>query len=171
MAAVTDLTSPLDLGVAGQQTANGNGEALPQARLLTVRDIEEDEKGATLRFLQGGHGRLAKSDPTYTTYLQLAQRSQARQHPVGVCFAEGHGIAELFRADNDIPVEWLDDGYERARVRFAGHDGVHFVTNAHPEFARLQTVIDDAIKNKLRVWFVARKPNLILADILAIKST
>ncbi len=168
---VADLTSPLDVRVAGQQFADANGEPRSDARLWTIRDIEEDENGATLRFLQGGHGRLAKGDPAYPTFLQLARRAQARQHPVGVRFAEGHAIAELIRADNDVPAQWLDDGPDRARVLFEGHDGVFFVPTNHPDFARLRTAIADAIQKKSRVWLIVRKPQLMLADVVPAETT
>jgi hypothetical protein len=100
-------------------------EALTTAtKLLVVREIQEDESGATLCFQQGAHGRLAASDPNYATHLQLARRSQERQHPVGVSFGEAPAVTGLIRADNDVPRELWEEDPDRALVLFEGHDGV-----------------------------------------------
>jgi hypothetical protein len=82
-------------------------EALTTAtKLLVVREIQEDESGATLRFQQNVHGRLAAGDPNYATHLQVARRSQERQHPVGVSFGEAHAVTELIRADKKNEEKW-----------------------------------------------------------------
>ncbi len=75
------------------------------AKLLTVREIQEDASGAVLHFQEGGPARLALSDAEYAMHLRLARRSHERQHPVGVRFGEGQTIAELLRADNDVPTQ------------------------------------------------------------------
>lgn len=78
-------------------------------RLRVVREIQEDDSGATIHFKNGAHGRLAKRDASYPTHLRLAQRSRERQHPVGVNFGEGSAIAELIRADNDVPLQLYNE--------------------------------------------------------------
>jgi hypothetical protein len=128
-------------------------EALTTAtKLLVVREIQEDESGATLCFQQGAHGRLAASDPNYATHLQLARRSQERQHPVGVSFGEAPAVTELIRADNDVPRELWDEDADRALVLFEGHDGVFRLKTEHPEYARIRAVIAEAFRQKARVW-------------------
>ena len=77
--------------------------------LLVVREIQEDENGATLCFQQGGHGRLTLCDANYARHLQIARRSRERQHPIGVRFGEGEVITELLRADNDVPAELWEE--------------------------------------------------------------
>ncbi len=161
---VADLTTPRNVRISSAQAADANGEPLPHVQLWTIRQIEEDESGAILHFQQGGQGHLANCDPAFATHLQLARRCHSRQHPVGIRFGEGRDIAELIRADNDVPSQWLDDGAYAARVHFEGHDGVFFIQADHPEFARIRKVLVDAIGNKSRVWFVARKPQMILSD-------
>jgi len=136
-----------------------------RTRLAIVREIQEDGSGATLRFQQGGQVRIALGDANYETHLRLAQRSRERQHPVGVRFGEGQSIAELIRADNDVPAEICEDA-SGARVFFLGHDGVFHLRAEHPESARLRAVLSEAIQRKARVWFVAQKPDLALLDIL-----
>src|SRR5439155_8233039 len=107
-------------------------EALTTAtKLLVVREIQEDEAGATLCFQQGAHGRLAVGDPNYGSHLQLARRSQERRHPVGVGFGEAHAVTDLIRADNDVPKELWDEDADRALVLFEGHDGVFRVKTEH----------------------------------------
>jgi hypothetical protein len=140
-----------------------------RAKLLVIREIQEDDSGAALRFQQGGQGRLALRDTNYAAYLRLARRSQERRHPVGVRFGEGQRITELVRADNDIPAELWDDGPDRARVLFQGHDGVFRLTSDHSECARIHVLLAEALRQRARVWFVARKPDLVLLDVLPAK--
>jgi hypothetical protein len=134
-------------------------------RLLVVREIQEDETGATLRFQQGGQGHLALG-ANYTTHLALARRSQERQHPVGVRLGEGSAVRELIRTDNDVPTQlWEEVG--RARVLFQGHDGVFRLNPDHPDSERIRALLGEAIRKKARVWFVAQKPDLALLDVQA----
>jgi hypothetical protein len=134
--------------------------------LRVVREIHEDESGATLHFLQGGQGRLALGDANYTTHLRLARRSQERQHPVGVTFGERQAITEMIRADNDVPSQVWEEEPDQARVLFQGHDGVFRLRTEHPESARLRAALGEALRQKTRVWFIAQKPELVLLDVL-----
>ena len=135
-------------------------------RLLTVREIQEDESGAALRFLEGGCGRLAFGDINYATHLRLARRSQERQHPVGVCIGEGQAITDLIRANNDVPTELGEEETDRIRVHFQGHDGVFVLPLDQLESERLRSLLSEAVRQKARVWFIARKPDLALLDVL-----
>ena len=108
-----------------------------RTRLAIVREIQEDSSGATLRFQQGGQGRIALGDANYEAHLRLARRSQERQHPVGIRFGEGQTIAELIRADNDVPTKVCEDA-AGARVFFQGHDGIFRLQADHTESARLR---------------------------------
>src|SRR5438105_14341893 len=92
------------------------------SRLLIVREVQEEAGGAVVRFQDGDHGRLDLRDPNYRTYLRLAQRSQERQHPVGVSMGDGQVITELIRADNDVPMQLSEEVPGHARVLFQGHD-------------------------------------------------
>ncbi len=134
--------------------------------LRVVREVHEDESGAALRFQQGGQGRLALGDANYATHLRLAHRSQERQHPVGVTFGEGQTITEMIRADNDVPSELWEEESGQARVLFQGHDGVFRLGPEHPESARLRAALGEALRQKTRVWFIARKSDLALLDVL-----
>ena len=137
-----------------------------RTRLLVVREIQEDESGADLRFQQGSRGRLDLSDASYATHLRLARRSRERQHPIGVSFGEGSTITELIRADNDVPLQLREEDPDRARVYFQGHDGVFCLKRDHPEFTRISTLVSDALRQKAGVWFIAQKPALALLDVL-----
>jgi hypothetical protein len=55
---------------------------------------------------------------------------------------------------------------DQVQVFFQGHDGVFRVKADHPEFARIRTVLNEAQRQKARVWFMAQKPDLTLVDIL-----
>ena len=134
-------------------------------RLLIVREIQEEESGATLCFQQGGQGHLARGDANYGAYLRLARRSRERQHPLGVSFGEGNAVTELLRADNDVPTELGEEDAGHRRVFFQGHDGVFRIKAEHPEAARLRGVLDEALRQKARVWFIAQKPDLVLLDV------
>ena len=135
-------------------------------RLSIVREIREDGSGATLRFQQGGQGRLVRDDPNYASHLRLAQRSQERQHPIGVRFGEGQTIAELIRADNDVPTELCANDADGVRVLFQGHDGFFRLKADHPEAVHLRALLDEAIRRKALIWFLAQKPDLALLDVL-----
>lgn len=135
-------------------------------RLLIVQDIQEDDSSATLRFQQGVQGRLLRADANYEIRLRLAWRSQERHHPIGVSFGAGQTIAELIRADNDVPAELGADDATGAQVLFQGHDGVFHLNANHPESARLRAVLSEAIQRKARIWFIAQKPELALLDLL-----
>jgi hypothetical protein len=135
-------------------------------KLLVVRDIEEDESGAVLRFQHGGHGRLALPDANDAASLQLACRSQERRQPVGVTFGEGDTITGLIRADNDVPGQLWEEDRDQVRVLFQGHDGVFRLKPDHPESARIRALLGEALRQKARVWFIAQKPELALLDVL-----
>ena len=140
-------------------------------RLLVVTEIGEDETGASLRFQQGGQGRLALGDANYPTDLRLARRSQERQHPVGVTLGEGQTVTELIRADNDVPSQLWEEEPGQTRVLFQGHDGVFRLAPEHPESARLRAHLEEALRHKAHVWFIAQKPELSLLDILPAAGT
>ena len=136
-------------------------------KLLIVHEIQEDASGAILFFQEGHQGRLALRDPSYETHLRVARRSQERRHPVGVSFADGQIITELIRADNDVPGQlWEDEAADFTHVLFQGHDGVFHVKPDHPDPSRIRTVLDEALRQKRRVWFIAGKPDLALLDVL-----
>src|SRR5262249_27721106 len=120
-------------------------------RLRVVRDIQEDEAGATLQFQQGGPGRLGGGGSDDASFLRPAPPSRERQHPVGACLGEGNALTELIRADNDVPTELRDEDADRALVLFQGHDGVFWLKRDHPDPARLRALLREAIRQKARV--------------------
>ncbi|HYV37241.1 MAG TPA: hypothetical protein VE988_16155 [Gemmataceae bacterium] len=134
-------------------------------KLLVVREIQEDESGATLIFQNSCHGQLGLHDPNYALHLRLARRSQERQHPIGVSFGERHAIAELNRADNDVPTEISDENSHFVQVLFQGHDGVFRLKSDHPEATRLRSLLEAALRQKGQLWFIAQHPDLTLVDV------
>jgi hypothetical protein len=137
-----------------------------KTRLLLVREVHEDEGGASLGFEPAGQGRLPRGDVNYATHLRLARRSQERHHPVGITFGEGQTVAELIRADNDVPSELWEEEPGQPRLLFQGHDGVFRLRPEHPEFARLRAQLGEALRQKARVWFISQKTDLALLDVL-----
>jgi hypothetical protein len=71
-------------------------------------------------------------------------------------------ITEMIRADNDVPSELWEEESGQARVLFQGHDGVFRLGPEHPESARLRAALGEALRQKTRVWFIARKSDLAL---------
>lgn len=69
-------------------------------------------------------------------------------------------------ADNDVPAQFQEDGADGVRVFFQGHDGVFRLQSDQPEFGRIRDLLDEAIRRKGRVWFVALKPDLTLLAVL-----
>jgi hypothetical protein len=135
------------------------------AKLLTIREVREDTEGAVLHFQDGADARLPLLHADYAAYLRLVRRSQERQHPIGVRLADGRTVGELHRADNDVPAQLLEDGRDGSRVLFQGHDGVFHLPADHPASCRLHTLLDEAIRRKAHVWFIAHKPDLTLLDV------
>ncbi len=132
--------------------------------LLVIRDIEEDATGAALRFEGGTEGRLVVQDPGYARSLKLARRSRERSQPVGGNFGERHAITEVLRADNGVPLQVSDLGSEARLVLFQGQDGVFRLRPDHPQAERLRGVLEEAIRGRKPVWFVAHRPDLVLLD-------
>jgi len=137
-----------------------------RAKLLIVRDIQEDASGVALHFQERGHARLALSDANYATHLRLARRSQERQHSVGVRFGEGQTVTELLRADNDVPTQFLEEGPDRGRAFFQGHDGVFRLPADPLEADRIRALPTEAIRRKVGVWFIGQKADLALVDVM-----
>jgi hypothetical protein len=137
-------------------------------RLRVVRDVQEDESGANVNFQDGGRARLAQHVSAYAIYLRLARRSHERQHPVGVSIGGGELIADLVRADNDIPLELTHESAGASRVLFQGHDGVFHLKPDRADVARIEAVLTEAIRARAAVWFIVDKPDLTLLDMASV---
>lgn len=147
------------------------GTTATVTKLFVVREVQEDESGATVNFEQKAKGRLALGDAYYVAHLRLAQRSQERRQPVGVTFGEGSTIAEIIRGDNDIPTEIWGAEPDDVSVLFLGHDGVFRIKADHPLAAQIRGTLNDASRLKARVWFVAQKPDLTILDVMTCDNT
>ena len=137
--------------------------------LLTVKQVDLQPGEAVIVFVEGKTGRLPKAHKDYDYFLSLAQRSRERQHPVAASLDAQGQIADMARADNDVPAGVGDHDAERVKVAFMGHDGTYFLRKDHPRFKRLGDILRDAVKAKARVWFVAEKPTLVLVDVAKAK--
>jgi hypothetical protein len=157
----TNMTVPSSLDAIEAEAA----AVTSLTRLLVVQQLQEDESGATLCFQDGSQGRLGRRDANYADHLRLARRSQERQHPVGVTFGKQPAITEVIRADNDVPGQLWEGDPQHTRVLFQGHDGVFLLKADHPESGRIRTVLDEAQRQKGRVWFIAQKIDLALLDV------
>jgi hypothetical protein len=135
------------------------------AKLLVVRSILKDRDGITLQFQDGRYGRFSPDDLNYADLMQLAERSKERQHPVGVDFKEEHAIAELIRAHNDVPKQVMDEDRHRARVFFQGHDGIFSLNLEDRQAACIRGVLEEAIRQNARVWFLFQGTDLALLDV------
>jgi hypothetical protein len=134
--------------------------------LLIVEEIQKNETEVVLRFVTGQKGRLATDHKDFDYFMRLAQRSLDRKHPVAVSMAKPDKIVELARADNDIPAQFSEHDKERMKVVFQGHDGIFYLRRDHTEFKRISEALQQSIKEKKRVWFVAEKPSLLIKDVI-----
>jgi hypothetical protein len=136
-------------------------------KLVFVIGIQK-QTGATLVQFQGGQsGKLSPEAAHYDYYLRLAQRSLERKHPVGVAFDKsGDTISEVARADSDFVSNLVERDRERIEVHFQGHDGIFFLRRDHPEFPRISVALKTSMQANKRVWFVAKKPHLLLDDVI-----
>src|SRR5687767_6364655 len=135
-------------------------------KLLVVKEIQKTDAEVVILFVSDQKGRLASDHKDFDYFLRLAERSLQRQHPVAVSLTRPDKIVELARADNDIPAQFVEHDRDRMKVMFQGHDGIFYLRRDHPEFKRIGEVLQQSIKDKKRVWFVAEKPKLLIADVI-----
>jgi hypothetical protein len=138
-------------------------------KLVVVSGIQTGGNSTLLQFQDGQKGALSASLKDYSYYLELARRSLDRKQPVGVSLNRENGsIGEMARADNDFVAEVQDSGGEKLRVFFKGHDGIFSVRRDHPDFQRVLGVLKNSEAAGTRVWFVARKPALLIEDAITL---
>ena len=138
-------------------------------KLLVVKDVQQAESEVVVSFVDGQQGRLPQSHEQYDYYIRLVGRSQSRRHPVAVSIARPDKIVELARADNDFAARLMDHDAERMKVVFHGHDGTFYLRKDHPEFQRIGRLLQESIDKEIRLWFVARKPSLLLMDVIEVE--
>lgn len=153
-------------------------------RLLVVKEVQTGDQETVLVFESGEKASLLKSDKGYEGFLRLAARSRERKVPVGVGIetpdktdkpdkpaepeaspAKPAHIAEIVRASSDTVLEVVQSQKDPTvyKVRLQAHDGILTLRSDHAEFKRISALLADSIKNKTRIWFVA-KPDLTLLD-------
>ena len=140
-------------------------------KLLIVQQIETSETSTTLHFQTGTSGVLSADNKHYGYYLTLAQRSQSRQHPVGVAIDESGDILEISRADSDLVAKLAPGEEGRIDIFFQGHDGKFHLAKNHPEFDHLSEMLKRSLNEEKRVWFAARKPHLAVTDLMWFEET
>lgn len=133
-------------------------------KLVIVVGIQKTDSGSVIRFEQGESARLLSTNPDYSYYLKLAERSLERKHPVGVAL-RGQEVSEVSRADADV-VSYIAENKPKDRldIRFEGHDGTFSLQRSHPEFSRVAELLNTSLREKKQVWFVAKKPALLVQD-------
>ena len=100
-------------------------------------------------------------------FLKLVKRGYERKHPVMLTISKAKTVTDVGRSDSDIAVSLLDDdANRRIKVMFQGHDGTYFLQRDHADFDKLHKLLTDSVANKKRLWFAARKPSLILDDLM-----
>ncbi|MCX7113397.1 MAG: hypothetical protein NTX45_25475 [Proteobacteria bacterium] len=137
--------------------------------LLTVKQIDVQPTETTIFFTDGKIGRMSTSQKDFDYFLKLAQRSQERQHPVGVSFTNQGQITEIARADNDFPTRILEADQERMKVIFEGHDGTYYLLKNNPHFKQIRETLQQSIQEDSRIWFVAEKPRLNIMNVIKVK--
>jgi len=141
-------------------------------KLLVVRKIKQGDHEATITFKEGQNALLSTNyvnQEDYQYYLRLARRSRERKHPVGVDLDQSNIIVGMARADNDFPMQLQQYDQEKIQVLFQGRNGIFYLRHDHPDFNRLLQVLNQSIRNKSRVWFVAEKPRLFLIDVIPVE--
>jgi hypothetical protein len=134
--------------------------------LLVVKELQKSDAEVVIVFVTGQKGRLVSNHKDFDYFLRLAQRSLDRQHPVAVSLAKPDKIIELARADNDITAQLVEHDQERVKVVFQGHDGFFYLRRKHADFKRINDVLQQSIKEKKRVWFVAEKRTMLIMDVV-----
>jgi hypothetical protein len=133
-------------------------------KLMVVSAIQRHGTTATVQFVNGPSAILTLNDRKFEFYLKLAQRSLESRHPIGVAMDDNHRIVEVSGADNDIALEVRDRDKETQEVSFEGHDGIFTLRRDNPEFPRIGEILNASIRDKKRIWFVAKKPLLVIND-------
>jgi|SRR5215469_2301755 len=133
-------------------------------KLVIVVGIQKTDSGSVIRFENGESANLLSSNSDYSYYLKLSERSLERKHPIGVGL-KGQEVSEMSRADADIVSHVVDNKQkQRLDVGFQGHDGLFSLQHTHPEFNRIADILNTSLREKKQVWFVAKKPMLVLQD-------
>jgi hypothetical protein len=133
-------------------------------KLVIVVGIQKTDSGSVIRFQDGESAHLLSTNSDYSYYLKLAERSLERKHPVGVGL-RGHEIGEMSRADADVVSQVLENkAKDRFDIRFEGHDGTYSLQRSHPELARILGALNASLRERKQIWFVAKKPTLVLQD-------
>lgn len=140
---------------------------IDRAKLLIVSDLTESDTVATLTFADKTTATLPKSEKEYDYFIKLVKRGYERKHPVMLTISKAKTVTDVGRSDSDIAVSLLDDDTNRRiKVMFQGHDGTYFLHRDHADFDKLHKLLTDSVANKKRLWFAARKPSLIIDDLM-----
>ncbi len=138
-----------------------------RSKLLIVSDLTESDTVATLTFADKKTATLPKTEKDYDYFIKLIKRGYERKHPVMLTINKAKAVTDVGRSDNDIAVSLPDDdANRRVKVMFQGHDGTYFLQRDHADFDKLHKLLTDSVANKKRLWFAARKPSLILDDLM-----
>jgi hypothetical protein len=137
--------------------------------LLVVKEIQKGDAEFVILFANGQKGRLSSTHKDFDYFARLAQRSLDRQHPVAVSLAKPDKIVQMARADNDTVAQYVEHDRERMKVVFQGHDGIFYVRRDHAELKRIGELLQQAIREKKRVWFVAEKPSMLIMDVIKVE--
>ena len=124
-------------------------------KLMIVSSISEKDGSAFIRFENNQGGRLSGNVKNYQYYITLAHRSLERKQPVGVAFQQPDTILEMARADNDLLAR-TEERPDELRVWLQGHNGQFHLRRDHPRYSQLRDLLQHALIEKSRVWFVTR---------------
>ena len=141
-------------------------ETVVLMKLLFVREIQLRPVETLVLFSEGLRGVISQGGNDTEYWIRLLQGSLDGEQPVGIAFDDHGRITTVGRADNDVVAHVARDRDENLEVGFQGHDGRFHLRHDHPEFERIEDVLEQSRTGNRPVWFVTSGPRLVIVDVI-----
>jgi hypothetical protein len=132
-------------------------------KLLNVSSVAEREGKTTVCFRNGRCGILFANDPNYSWAVQYLNKSRETGWLVGVLFEDENRIASVAVPDRNIVIGYQPNKEDSVTldVWFEGESGPMTLRTDNPDSARLVGVIEQAIKTREWIWYVAKGTEIV----------
>jgi len=136
-------------------------------QLVVVQGLKQvGSAGLAVTFHTKQTATLRADHRNYEYYERLLRRSLERKRPVAASVSNGE-VQQVIRADQDVVRDLVEDGPTRAKVWFAGHDGIYHIDRSDPQAKRVYDALAKSRRTEGWVWFAATIPDLLIVDALS----
>jgi hypothetical protein len=123
-------------------------------KLLFVRDIQETDVAAVIRFEGGQQGRLFKNDKNYGNYLSLAHEGLKYHLPVGVSMAKPDKITEIRKAREGIFSSIEDKDSKTLKINSYLLADTYYLSKDHQDYRHLHELLTKSKKEYYWIWIL-----------------